>query len=83
MKKKFSRSLSLNKKSVASLANNARKRIIGGNNDNSNDGTICETCEINCIPETEYPTCGDTCHTDCNCTGSFCYTNEQGWGACS
>lgn len=81
MKKKFRRSLSLNKKSIASFADSGRRPIIGGNN--TDDGTICETCEINCIPETVYPTCEDTCHTDCNCTGAFCYTGEQGWGACS
>ncbi|EDP95916.1 class I lanthipeptide [Kordia algicida OT-1] len=79
MKKKFSRSLSLNKKSVASLSNKAQRRVVGGNDDKTN----YETCEINCIPETVYPTCEDTCHTDCNCTGAFCYTGDQGWGACS
>ncbi|WP_430408715.1 class I lanthipeptide [Kordia sp.] len=84
MKKKFSRSLMLNKKSVASLASNVKKQIVGGNDDN----TQCETCEVNCIPDTVEPSCAGTCwYSDCHCGGDDRYTNgsfgQGGWGDCS
>ncbi|WP_298427645.1 hypothetical protein [uncultured Kordia sp.] len=82
MKKKFSRSLMLNKKSVASLAvtKNVKRQIIGGKEERTYD----ETCPYNCIPETVYPSCGPTCeYSDCHCTNGDCYTDRQGWGDCS
>ena len=84
MKKKFSRSLMLNKKSVAKLAGNEKKRIIGG----TNNDTYEETCERNCIPDTVEPSCQGTCwYSECNCGGDDRYTNgsfgQGGWGYCS
>ncbi|WP_298519823.1 hypothetical protein [uncultured Kordia sp.] len=84
MKKKFSRSLMLNKKSVASLTipKNVRRQIVGGNDNN----TQCETCEINCIPDTVEPSCDGTCwYSECHCSGNeHCHTGDRDmWGPCS
>ncbi|WP_430412993.1 class I lanthipeptide [Kordia sp.] len=80
MKKKFSRSLMLNKKSVASLAQTAQRQVVGGNDNKTN----CETCEINCVPDTVVPSCEPTCwHSDCHCSMGDCFTDQQGWGICS
>ncbi|MEM6720078.1 MAG: class I lanthipeptide [Bacteroidota bacterium] len=85
MKKKFTRSLSLNKKSVAKLDGSMKREIVGGNNTND---TCDETCPIGCIPDTVEPSCWGTCwYSDCHCGGGDGYTNggfgSAGWGDCS
>ena len=83
MKKKFTRSLSLNKKSVAKLDGQTQRRIKGGNTAN----TCEDTCDPGCIPDTVEPSCDGTCwYSDCNCGGSDGYTCDRfggGWGDCS
>ncbi|WP_340066245.1 hypothetical protein [Ascidiimonas aurantiaca] len=81
MKKRTVRSLHLKKISIASFSN--QRAVKGGNN--SND-TLCDTCEINCIPDTVVPSC-ETCFTECanRCGGggSGADTGRLGRTTCS
>jgi len=83
MKKKFSRSLSLNKKSVAKLGLKMQGKLNGGNARANTGNWLCET-GYDCIPDTVEPSCAGTCwYSDCNCTGDDGYTGANGWGDCS
>jgi len=80
MKKKFTRSLSLNKKSVAQLDGQTQRKIKGGNTAN----TCEDTCDPGCIPDTVEPSCDGTCWwSDCHCSGGGSGYSAGGWGDCS
>jgi len=83
MKKKFTRSLSLNKKSVAQLDGQTKRRIIGGNN-TLNQNTCEDTCPAGCIPDTVEPSCDGSCWwSDCHCGGGGSGDWSRNWGDCS
>ena len=76
MKKRTVRSLNLKKMSIANFSN--RHIIKGGNLSNN---TLCDTCEVNCIPDTVVPSC-ETCFTECDnrCDGGMDPTGNPFFG---
>ena len=77
MKKRTVRSLNLKKTSIANFSN--RESIKGGNLSN---GTLCDTCEANCVPDSAVPSC-DSCFSDCRCGGTGTTGTSLGATDCS